>query len=306
MTLTIFILCRNRPELAKLAIESALNQGCQTFELIISDHSTNDEVESMVKTSFPSVNYVRRPTSLSHLEHFNVCITEANKDFYCLFHDDDVMHSSFVQEMLNIIKKYPGAVAYACNAYIENNGLIAPSLSFISRVESELISKPRDLAERYFCRNHSGIAPNPSYIYRRDMACNLLFDVDGGKYADVTLLLELLQKGFIFWLNKPLITYRIHGNNLSSIESLPDRIRFLGYLKKHKKVFGVNVLDDYRYSFIYKNWLTDCKNKNKNMKVIRLFLNTYYFRHYCQFSTYKALINRQLNKFFCKTLKTIK
>lgn len=297
MSLTIFVLCYNRPDLARLSIQSIVQQSCQSFQLIVSDHSTNNEVEVMVKREFPNVTYIKRSPSLKHLEHFNVCIREVQTDYYCLFHDDDLMGVNFVESMLQFIGCHPSAAAFACNAFIETNGKVEPRLSFISKKKYELISNPRELAERYFSHNQSGIAPNPSYVYNHRLAGDELFIVNGGKYADVALLLDILQKGIILWLNKPLMTYRIHGNNVGSIESIPDRLRFLGYLKKHRKAFGRALLQDYRYSFIYKKILNSNRSASSmRLGVVKNFLSLYQISRYTRFSTYKTLVKRALIK----------
>lgn len=297
MSLTIFVLCYNRPDLARLSIQSIVQQSCQNFQLIISDQSTNNEVDVMVKSEFPNVTYIKRSPSLKHLEHFNVCIREVRTNYYCLFHDDDLMGPNFVEAMLQFIGDHPFAAAFACNAFIETNGKVESRLSFVSKKKYELIGSPRDLAERYFSHNQSGIAPNPSYIYSHRLAGDELFIVNGGKYADVALLLDILQKGAILWLNKPLMTYRIHGNNVGSIESIPDRLRFLGYLKKHRKAFGGAILQDYRYSFIYKKILNANKGlSSKRLGVIENFLSLYQISRYTRFSTYKTLLKRALVK----------
>ena len=297
MSLTVYILCYNRPNFARQSILSVLSQTCQEFNLIVSDHSSNDEVKEMVGKNFPDVTYIRRSPSLKHLEHFNLCIDEVKTDYYCLFHDDDVMASNFVETMLNFIHDYPDAAAFACNAYIETDGKIEKRLAFLSHKKYELFSTPKRLAERYFSRNQSGIAPNPSYIYSQLKTSGQRFIVDGGKYADVSLLLDIAQQGSIIWLNKPLMTYRMHGNNLGSVESLPDRIRFLAYLKKYKNILGMGVLYDYRSSFVYKRILRNgFKGKRKRYATAKSYLNFYHIYHYLRWSTYKTLWTRALNK----------
>lgn len=297
MSLTIFILCYNRPDFAKESIQSVLTQTCQQFNLIVSDHSTNSAVEEMVCQNFPNITYIRRPSSLKHLEHFNLCIRETKSTHYCLFHDDDILLPNYVKEMLQLIECHQDAAAFACNAYLENYGEIEKHLSFLSHKRVEVIRSPKQLAQRYFSRNQSGIAPNPSYIYNKKIIGELQFIVDGGKYADVSLLLDIAQIGQIVWLNKPLMTYRIHGHNLGSTESLPDRLRFLAYLKKHQDILGTEVLHDYRSSFIYKRIL---KNKPgigvKRYRIARSYLSFYRYYHYVQLSTYKALLVRLTNK----------
>lgn len=295
--LTIYILCYNRPDFARESIQSVLAQTNQKFKLIISDHSSNDEVMDMVRNNFSDIRYIRRPKELKHLEHFNICIDEVETEYYCLFHDDDIMDPLFVHSMIECIRAYPDTAAYACNSYIETSGKVEPRLSFLSKRRYEAIDSPRNLAERYFSRNQSGIAPNPSYVYSRRLAGDQRFIVDGGKYADVSLLLDILLQGPIIWLNVPLMTYRMHGNNLGSVESLPDRLRFLGYLKKHRQIFGEDLLLDYRCSFIYKKILKNGKYlSSKRYRLAKKLLSTYGFERYTRFSTYRVLIIRLLNK----------
>jgi glycosyltransferase involved in cell wall biosynthesis len=297
VSLTIFILCYNRPDLAKYSIESVIAQTCQKFNLVISDHSTNHDVKDMVAKNFPGITYKRRSSALKHLEHFNLCINEVEDDYYCLFHDDDIMATNFVEEMLHFIEAHPDAAAFACNAYIENRGQIEKRLSFLSHKQSEVFHSPKQLAQRYFSRNQSGIAPNPSYIYNRKIAGKQGFIVDGGKYADVSMLLDVSQKGQILWLNKPLMTYRFHGNNLGSFESRPDRIRFLAYLKKHQNILGHEVLHDYRSSFIYKRVLSERPaTYSKRYTTAKSYLKSYHCYHYTRLSTYLYLVKRVLNK----------
>jgi glycosyltransferase involved in cell wall biosynthesis len=295
--LTIFILCHNRPDYARQAILSVLNQTSKAFTLIVSDHSSNDEVGRMVRAEFPEICYIRRSSALKHLEHFNLCIEEAQSDYYCLFHDDDLMSPNFVDVMSKCILAYPAAAAYACNAEIETNGKLGPRTSFRSFRKYELIDTPRNLAERYFSRAQSGIAPNPSYIYSRRLAGDQRFLVDGGKYADVTLLLDIVQKGPIIWINKPLMTYRMHESNIGNIESLRDRLRFLGYLKKNRAIFGEGLMKDYRCSFIYKKVLKKHpESHKKRCSVARAFLKAYPFSRYTRLECYRALAVRALVK----------
>ena len=295
--LTIYILCYNRPDFARQSIQSVLAQTCTKYNLIVSDHSNNGSVESMVKEFFPNITYIRRSSSLKHLEHFNRCIDEVNADYYCLFHDDDIMAPSFVESMLKFIREHPNKAAYACNAYIETDGKIEKRLAFLSQKQYEAFDGPKRLARRYFSRNQSGIAPNPSYIYNSRIVDKQRFIVDGGKYADVSLLLDIAQVGPIIWINKPLMTYRMHGNNIGSVESFPDRLRFLAYLKKHKEIFGQEVLQDYRSSFIYKKILRNgLQSRAKRYAIAHSYLNNYNCHHYLRLSTYKALMLRVLDK----------
>jgi len=252
--LTIYILCHNRPDFAREAIQSVIRQSCQSFSLIVSDNSSNDEVENMVKGEFPGIHYVRRTPMLKPLEHFNRCIDEAQTDYFCLFHDDDVMAPDFVETMAKCLTAYPKAIACGCNARIESFGKLEKRTSFRALRNYEMITTPRNLARRYFSRAQSGIAPFPGYVYNRQLVGDQRLSVEGGKYADVAWLLDLAGRGSIVWVTASLMTYRIHEKSDGGSESLRDRLRFFGYLKRNREVFGEGLLKDYR-SFVYKKIL---------------------------------------------------
>lgn len=251
--LTIFIQCYNRPAYARLAIESVLRQTNKAFRLVISDNSTNDELFRLVQTGFPSLEYRRRVPSLPALDHFNISISEVDTDFVCLFHDDDLMEPEYVEAMLRTIELHPQAVAYACNAVTIDEDVVRKGSFFESDDKHVIINNPRALAGRYFSRYPNGFAPFPAYIYRSSVVKKIPLNLQtGGKYSDVTWLLEISKYGPIVWNSRKLIRYRMHAANDSNLESLRDRLKLLGFLKLNKSLIGQAVINDCRFG-IYKN-----------------------------------------------------
>lgn len=295
--LTIFILCHNRPDYARQAILSVLGQTSRAFTLTVSDNSSTDDVEHMVKSEFPDVHYIRRTPMLELWEHINRCIEEVRSEYFCLFHDDDVMNPDFVEIVERCSRVYPAAVALGCNAKMENSGKLAPRTSFRSFRKFEVINTPLNLARRYFSRAQSGFVPFPSYVYNRRLVGDQRLPLDGGKYADVTWLLNLTRKGAIVWINRPLMIYRLHESNEGKIESVRDRLRFLAYLKKNRTEFGEGILNDYRCSFIYKKILkSHVGSHSERCRVAISFLNSYRWSRYTRLDYYKALAIRALVK----------
>ena len=291
--LAIYILCHNRPEDALRAIRSVLAQSDNDFTLTLSDNSSNDEVQNMVQAEFPDLHYVRRVPMLSALEHFNRCITESDGAYFCLFHDDDLMGVDFVKEVKLAIASYPQAIAIGCNAHIETQGSLQPGTSFRSSSRYEYIRSARDLASRYFARYQSGIAPFPGYVYQKMGVGTIRFHSDEGKYSDVAWLLRLREQGPMVWISRPLITYRLHGENDGLTESRRDRLRFLAFLKKHRSNLGENLLKDYRCSFVYKPIAKSPLNTSKTrLKIAQRFLRHYRFTRHTRLDTYMALVRR--------------
>ena len=292
--LDIVILCHNRPLDAQRAIASVLAQNTAGFKLTVSDNSSNDEVQAMVQREFEGVHYVRRTPMLSAMQHFNRCIDEVTADYVCLFHDDDLMHPDFVRVMHQTAAAQPQAVALGCNAVVEVMGRPQAAPSFLARHAVEAIDSAQNLAARYFSRAQSGIAPFPGYVYQRRLVGAKRFLTDGGKYADVTWLLELARTHAMVWIRQPLMTYRMHEGNDGNTESRRDRLRFLAYLKRQRDWLGEGIVQDYRCSFIYKTLLKSPPQAGAvhRLRVAQTFVATYRWARYGRWATYRALVER--------------
>jgi glycosyltransferase involved in cell wall biosynthesis len=296
--LTIFIICHNRPEDAKKAILSALSQSDLAYCLKVSDNSSNDDVKIIVENSFQDIDYVKRDASIGAFEHFNLCIDESISEYVCLFHDDDLLQPDFIEEIKKAIFSYPNAIAIGCNAHIERHGKLEARQSFKSASEFEIIKSEKDLATRYFAGAQSGIAPFPGYVYKKQAMKNNRFRLDGGKYSDVSWLLELIKIENIIWVNKPLMTYRLHASNDGNIESRRDRLKFLAYLKKNIDTLGIEILHIYRFGFLYKNMGKQVPIKNQARYLLaNKFLLKHRLIRLTKTEYYKSALNRIMNRF---------
>lgn len=283
--LTIFIQCYNRPVYAQRAIESVLHQTNQDFRLVISDNSSDDELYRLVQSEFPTLECRRRVPSLPALDHFNKSISEADTDFFCLFHDDDLMEPEYVDAMLKTIELHPHAVAYACNAVTIDEEVVRKGSFFESGDKHVIINNPRALAGRYFSKYPNGFAPFPAYIYRSSIVKKIpLNPQTGGKYSDVSWLLEISKNGPIVWNSQQLIRYRMHTANDSNLESLSDRLKLLGFLKLNKSFVGQAAINDYRFGLY------------KKLRKSSLMTHDINFRHKTFFEHY--LLMYRLKRFF--------
>lgn len=259
--LDIFVLCHNRPGLARETIRSILGQNEGGYRLIISDNSTNDQVAEMLWKNFPTLTRVERG-GIPPFEHFNACIADAKANYFCLFHDDDLMSPNFIQTLRQAADRYPQAVALGTNAWVVelSNGTRELGLSGFG--EHQVIQSPVQLFRRYFGRHQTGIVPFPSYIYQTKHCQTQRMLTHGGKYADVSWLLHLASLGPIVWCHTPSMEYHLHGTNDGQQESIRDRLRFLGYIKQHPEFCGRRGLVDYRY-FLYQKCLAAEKKRSR-------------------------------------------
>lgn len=300
VSLQLFVLCRNRPDFARQAIQSAMRQTVNRFKIVISDNSTDNSVESLVQPEFPDLEYRRRANHLSVFDHFNQCLNEATADYVCLFHDDDLLSPRYTECILDAIGQHPDAAAIGTNAWIAEDGEPL-HLSFKTTGKTHLVHAARQLAAHYFSRYQPGIAPFPGYVYSTARVGNLRFDPAGGKYADVSWLLRVADRGGIVWIVEPLMTYRLHASNDSRQESIGDRLKLFAFFKKHISTLGQGLIEDFRF-FLYKKILElDRENllalSPSRRRTIQAYVTRYRFLRFSRLDHHRYLLQKAKVRF---------
>lgn len=91
----------NRVSYLPFAVKSALAQTFTDFELIISNNSSTDETEKVVREfDDRRIRYVKTPQNLHMNQHFEFALSQASGEYVTLLGDDDA-HSSIYLEMLH-------------------------------------------------------------------------------------------------------------------------------------------------------------------------------------------------------------
>lgn len=314
-TLSIILLTHNRPLQAFEAILSIAAQDNKNFKLIISDNSTNNTLKNIINQHFlnsQEINFEYRKREKFHnpYEHFNLCLDEVDTDYFSLFHDDDLMLPNYVENFWRALILNPEIVSCGMNAYVESSKGSECSFKklFFNDFRFYLgpIS-PKNLIEKYYGRHQLGIAPYPSYIYKKSATSGMCFKANDGKHGDVIWLLEMAARGAMIWINSPSMIYRIHDENDSLSESRKDRLKFLAYLKKNTNHFGAKILSDYRF-FLYKKNLPVLRLSGKhNLKVniLTSYLQYYRMVRWLRFDQHLQLIRKFLIRQIIKFNKLI-
>jgi hypothetical protein len=231
----IYILSRDRPNLLREAIDSALKQNHSLikFEIIISDNSENDDVYKMVNRNYTQKNikYIRRSPPLPAKEHFQLVVSELDAKYTVLFHDDDILHPDYVRVMSSFLKN-DNIVAVGCNAMILMGDTLSSKKSMSDFSPSIKFNNEKEFLERYL-PGSGGSSPFPGYMYRTKYLKQAFLNIPiKGKHSDAAMLSSLLNYGEIVWLEKPLMYYRVHDSNDSVVENISDRLALFHYMKK--------------------------------------------------------------------------
>lgn len=284
-SIQIYVLSRDRPNYLREALNSICIQREASIEIIVSDNSEDNEVRRMVESEFPRLTYLRRYPPVSAMEHFQIILREASAQYIVLFHDDDVMMDGYAHEMLTALRNHPEASAVACNAFFIHGEKRSTQLMMGSFSHSCGITNPQQFLKPYLEIGDARPAPFPGYMYRRSFLEDLYLDPKlGGKYADVSFLTQLIQRGPIIWLAQPLIYYRLHQNNDSKNLSVAEHLRLLRYLIRSKVISRhASEVWDYRFKFWLYWWIqgrSQAKQKHHKYwvnKIVGIFLLKHVF-----------------------------
>ncbi len=220
--LTIFLLCHNRPKLAREAIHSILNQTRKDFVFIISDNSTDRLTEMIVKKEFPSVIYQRQSPVLTPQDHFKKIFQSSTTKYFVVFHDDDILDSHYVEKIYEAFHiKYSDACAIGVNGTYVVEGHLDRS----KRNNTQIITSHKNYAvplttdrllNAYLSQDEGGAAPFSAYAYNSHRLNGLFPDFSKGRlYFDTIFLASISTKNKIYWLPMPLVYIRQHDAALS-------------------------------------------------------------------------------------------
>lgn len=240
-TTTLIISTRNRPLLLRETLVSAINQSKPFDQIIISDnsypparHKDNvDALDDLLKQSSGKIKLLPTRCDLKSGEHttFQQKHYIGGTDYCVLFHDDDLMEPNYHEELLAIVENHAEVAAVACNARYLHEGDLSRSTLMRTRKGTATVSGPKDLLSYYLDISPVGAPPLCSYLYRTSVLQELEFGRHlGGKYSDVSVLMQLAEHGLIRWICNPLVQYRVHAGQDSSEASTRDYRSLLNHL----------------------------------------------------------------------------
>lgn len=305
----IFILTYNRADLIYDTLISVCNQSAKGFDIYIVDNASTDntkEVVEQIKQKYPERNIIL--TSAEKNEgffcNFNRAVKLANKKWAILFHDDDLMHTEYIKNAMDILADSKDAVMAGC----EYTPLEHPDNENWENLSKDYFSaSQKDFAALLF--SHYSYC-FPSAIYRTDILKKVSFNLEYGKITDRPFLMEVNTYGKHILFKAPYIRYRVHnGQDTLNHETDVTKEEWTLLLECYKKILGENLLD--KYDLLYKAFIFPQLAMGYNWSgKINSQMTFREFRQYgvkkgliCKFETSK--ITRAVYAFFAKYVAKI-
>ena len=283
---SVYLMTHNRPQFVKRVINSILAQTFHDFNFIVSDNSTNNEVQKLIEKENiedSRFSYIKRDCPYdSGIDHFNAIHKEVQSHYYIIFHDDDLMLPDMVEKLYSTIKEDPEIVAVGAFAYFIKNG---KRIGGKMCKHKEIINSSITLISKY--NTVEGNAVFASYMYNRDLMNNNLLEIkNGGKYSDCSFIVSLPQNGLVVHIPYRLMEITIHAGQDSQDHQFSEYLTLLRFLKSISGKQNIKLISNLRVFNIYNETIRRHKIDSIplfNFKIFCLFFKyspTNYFPRY--------------------------
>jgi len=261
--LEVVILSRDRVEFLDKCVSSILSQETGfRFSVIVSDNSVDRRpISELMRSKYPGVHY-RTFSNIPGYVHLKEAIVRSQAELVMFMHDDDYLLSGFMENAVDLILNNSSLAAVGSNAFLSYNDTLSEKMMLRYDTKPILHTHSLSFLTRYLDYWQGGVVPLSSYVYRRSsLSSNMVVSPtakNGGKYADVLFLLNVLASGHILWESRPLMVYRIHAGSDNSKFSPKDKLKLLNSLSER-----FNIARD---SFLYLSYKAEIFQLSFNIR----------------------------------------
>jgi len=111
--ITVVIPTRERCETLKFALETALNQAINNYEIVVSDNFSQDDTKKVVDSFNDSrIKYVNTGQRLSMCDNWDYALDNVNGNYVIFIGDDDGVMPCAIERLQNLIHKQPSSIYY--------------------------------------------------------------------------------------------------------------------------------------------------------------------------------------------------
>ena len=239
-------------EYLKESIDSILNQTYKDFEFIIINDNSNDLTTDFLSTYTDNrIRLFTNETNLGLTKSLNVALNNSIGKYIARMDSDDIALPNRLEEQLE---------------YIENNPqYIAIGSSFKKSNSDKIIKKHNMSRETRRCRMlfyNEGLCHPTAFINNEILKkYDIKYDENILKAQDYALWVELLKYGNIGNIDKQLLIYRIHNNQITnnfSSQMKYEQMTIKKQLDKFNYHFDNKEIDLFYH--IYRGEITDNEN----------------------------------------------
>jgi glycosyltransferase involved in cell wall biosynthesis len=198
------------------AIESALTQTFDDFELLIADDLSCDDSFQLIQTFAKQDRRIvawRNEKNLGLFANYNACLKRASGELIKPFAQDDILAPTILQEFHSVLSERATVALVSCaRRLVDQKGAETKVLS--SFTCDTLQSYEEALKENLLTLIN--VIGEPSTVAFRARYAGVGFDDHYYHLGDIEYWLRILEHGDYFYLNKVLCSFRQHSGSATS------------------------------------------------------------------------------------------
>ena len=224
---TIIIPTFNRANLVSRAIKSALCQ-VEKCNVIVVDHGSTDNTETVVKSFGPAIEYVRLENDFGPVFSWIHGALSAKTEFVKLLYDDDVLAPAFISEALSLMSNEVGFVASNASILDLDTGELVTDSLFGSFTETGVF---KCAGVRGAKISRLMISPSALLLRKQDLLDGLYlgslpfseFEHHGAGPDHYVKLLVMLRYRYFAIIKRPLVSFGTHQGSITAQASTDEK-----------------------------------------------------------------------------------
>jgi glycosyltransferase involved in cell wall biosynthesis len=204
---TVLMAVYNAEKYTKLAIDSILLQTFKNFEfLIINDASTDSSLDLIESYDDPRIRLITNEENLGLVKTLNRGLKLAEGEYIARMDADDICDLTRLQKQIDFFEQNPDHV------------LLGSSYILIDQDGKEKYRKIKPLSDiqvRWISLFRT-VIDHPVAMFSSSLAKQLTYNENYKTTQDYDLWLRMMQHGKAAVLKEPLLSYRMHSENVST------------------------------------------------------------------------------------------
>lgn len=220
----------NRSEVVINALNSAINQDNQDFEILLVDNHSDENHKTFLEeyldgASLKNFTYIRNSHNLGMFKNWDKCIDLANGKYISILSDDDLLAPNFLTNIDCLVERYPN-----CAYFVKKNEFEISQQFFSPRRGRPFnISNVRRLNGNIF-KWFNGIGAPAGFIFPRSVGSSIRFNAKQYPSSDYDFFIKISKALDIYYLNDVLAYVGIGLNdslNISTINGFVEKDKLL-------------------------------------------------------------------------------
>lgn len=243
------------------AVDSALNQDCSDFEVLIVDDCSTDgtaQIAAAYAAADSRVRFIANSRNLGMVANWNFCLESAVGEYVkFLFGDDILSDRTALSSMVAALDSDPAIslVAASRNLVDEQSTVtgVARGLLSVGRSDGRVLIKKSLFVQK-------NLIGEPSAVMFRRSQAGRGFDGRYSQFVDLEMWFYLLEQGDIYYFTENLVSFRRHSaqqteKNIRDLVHVDEMLSLLDNYRFKPDIGFNSVIYEYlKYHQLYRFW----------------------------------------------------